>query len=93
MNDITKEVSAELAREFHREHQNCRQPGKVQYDIRVHFVFPPIPDRSMDWCATFDNYNDAPDSHHPIGYGRTPEDAVANLMEAAWDQEREDYIE
>lgn len=38
---------------------------------------PPIPDRQFDWSAVEDSY----DLGSPIGYGRTEEDAIADLKE------------
>ena len=37
----------------------------------------PIPVRSFDWEATFDDY----DLGDPIGFGRTEEEALADLMQ------------
>lgn len=39
-------------------------------------MFPPIPLRSMDWSAVTDEY----DLGHPIGWGRTEQDAMADLL-------------
>ena len=49
-------------------------------------VYPPIPIRSMDWCATTDDYDADCDqdgffSTSPIGWGRTEEEAIADLKE------------
>lgn len=38
------------------------------------------------WSAVFDNYDGAPDSHHPMGFGQTELSAVADLLEQ--DRER-----
>jgi hypothetical protein len=35
------------------------------------------------WVATFDNYDGAPDSKHPQGFGKTKAEAVADLLETA----------
>jgi len=45
------------------------------------YIYPPIPIREFDWCAVTDNYDGAEDSHCPIGYGRTEEEAIADLLE------------
>lgn len=50
---------------------------KVIYDIRLSFEHPPIPDRNFDWSATRSNY----DAGDPIGRGRTPILALADLLE------------
>ncbi len=50
--------------------------------IVTEFVFPPIPDRRFDWSAVDeDTYDGAEDSstRHQIGYGRTSEEAIADL--------------
>jgi hypothetical protein len=47
--------------------------------IKTSFVYPPIPLRDYDWCATFEG-------HEPgglIGYGRTEEAAIADLKAQA----------
>ena len=49
---------------------------------------PPIPVRSMDWSAHFDDYDaDCVDgeyvSSHPVGHGRTEAEAIADLIEQA----------
>lgn len=50
--------------------------------IRTEFVDPPIPDRRFDWSAVDDDtYDGAPDSHCPIGRGRTESEAIADLLE------------
>jgi len=50
--------------------------------IRTTYVFPPIPNRSMDWLAIDDDtYDGAPDSHCPIGYGATEQEAIDDLLE------------
>lgn len=46
----------------------------------------PIPIRQFDWSATTDNYDGAPDSHCPIGYGPTEAAAIADLNEQLEDR-------
>jgi hypothetical protein len=43
--------------------------------IEVSFVYPPIPVRSFDYCATFKGYEPG----DPIGYGPTEAEAIADL--------------
>lgn len=43
---------------------------------------PPIPIRNHDWSATLDGY----DAGDPIGWGRTREEAVADLEEQLAEQ-------
>lgn len=50
--------------------------------IRTNFEYPPIPIRDYDWSAIDDDtYDGAPDSHCPIGRGRTEAQAIADLLE------------
>jgi hypothetical protein len=46
-------------------------------------VFPPVPVRQFDWAAVFDGYE--PGEH--VGYGRTEQDAIADLVEQ-WEDDR-----
>lgn len=47
--------------------------------IITHFVYPPIPLRQFDWCATYDG--DEPDDNGNIeaGYGKTESEAIEDL--------------
>lgn len=55
--------------------------------IDTSHVFPPIPDRSHDWSAVdSDTYDcdcdqDGFFSTHPIGWGATEQEAIADLLE------------
>ena len=49
-------------------------------------IFPPIPVREMDWCATHPDYDGEGDNR--IVYGATPE-AVEDAIDG-WHQENED---
>lgn len=52
--------------------------------IVTSFVYPPIPIRSFDWSAVFDDYDGAPDAGwQPQGSGPTEEAAIADLLERA----------
>lgn len=51
--------------------------------IIVSNVYPPIPDRSHDWCAYHDNDVELPWTY---GWGATREEALTDL--ARLDQER-----
>lgn len=48
--------------------------------IRTTNIFPPIPDRRFDWCATRDN--DEPNDNGSMlqGFGRTERDAIDDLV-------------
>jgi hypothetical protein len=41
-------------------------------------VFPPVPSRSFDWCA----YYEGEEEKQSYGWGRTEEEAVADLLGA-----------
>ena len=43
-------------------------------------IAPPIPIRSMDWVAHWDDYDGAEDSNHPIGTGTSEKEAVQDLI-------------
>jgi hypothetical protein len=45
--------------------------------IKTSHIYPPIPDRRFDWSAVDD---DTYDYDQPIGYGRTEEEAIADLL-------------
>ena len=50
--------------------------------IKTNYEYPPIPIRDFDWSAVDDDtYDGAEDSHCPIGWGRTEEEAIADLMQ------------
>lgn len=44
--------------------------------INTQYRAAPIPDRDMDWMATFDGYEPG----EPIGYGATEQEAIDDLM-------------
>jgi hypothetical protein len=52
-------------------------------------IFPPIPVRHFDWCAIDEDTYDMtgvdeegqPYSNHPVGYGRSEAEAIADLKE------------
>jgi hypothetical protein len=45
--------------------------------VQTEHVLPPIPLRTHDWSAVTDNY----DLGHPIGWGRTEQEAISDLIE------------
>lgn len=50
--------------------------------IKTSHDYPPIPTRDADWSAVTDDYDWAPDGKdHPIGRGRTEQDAINDLVE------------
>lgn len=53
--------------------------GQTKPKIRTECVYPPIPLRQFDWSATFDNYEPG----CPCGWGRTEQEAIADLLEQA----------
>lgn len=50
--------------------------------VTVAWVNPPVA-LHCNYTATFENYDGAPDSptRHDIGWGTTPDEAVADLLE------------
>ena len=44
--------------------------------IVTEYVYPPIPIRAFDWCATLDGY----EPNDPIGWGATEAEAIADLQ-------------
>ncbi len=58
-------------------HGDTFQGRVLVSDIQISFIHPPIPDRNMDWQATRSGY----DEGDPIGRGRTPVVALADLLE------------
>lgn len=56
------------------------------HKIITEFVYPPIPVRSFDWSATYDDYDvdcdgDGFFSNCPVGRGATEAEAVLDLIE------------
>jgi hypothetical protein len=49
-------------------------------NISTDFIYPPIPDRRFDWCAVD---GDTYEAGCLIGYGRTEQEAIADLIEQA----------
>ena len=50
-----------------------RHDGRL---VAVVLVYPPIPIRTMDWQATFEDDEDS----GPVGHGPTAVDAVSSLL-------------
>lgn len=50
--------------------------------IKTEFVYPPIPSRQMDWCATLGDY----DLGVPYEFGPTEHQAIANLIQYLWER-------
>jgi len=57
--------------------------NRKHYRIVTSYVFPPIPDRSSDWCAYYDNLGA---DCSPYGWGATEEEAIADLNDQEDDQ-------
>jgi hypothetical protein len=51
--------------------------------IITHFEFPPGPVRNFDWSATRDGYEPGA----PIGWGRTSQEAIQDLLDIEEDEE------
>lgn len=60
-------------------------------ELVLDFIYPPIPIRQFDWQATWDN--DEPDDNGNMlcGHGRTPLDAIVDLLDST--EQDEDYRE
>ncbi len=50
---------------------------KAKPRIVTQHDYPPIPIRTMDWCAYYDGYEES----GPYGHGRTESEAIADLIE------------
>ena len=50
--------------------------------IRTNYDYPPIPNRSMDWGAWFDDY----DEGDIVGHGPTELEAIKDLLEQKEEQ-------
>jgi hypothetical protein len=58
-----------------------KKPEEAWPEIMAHYDPPPIPDRRFDWCATFEDYDGAPDAgQQAIGFGTTRDEAVKDLL-------------
>ena len=55
--------------------------SNVIRDIELSFIHPPIPDRNCDWQASRKGW----DLGDPLGHGRTPVIALADLLEKEMD--------
>lgn len=64
-------------------------PKRQSAVIHTSFDYPPIPDRGMDWTATFEDYDGAPDAkdRNLIGRGPTELSAIADLLDKERDLE------
>lgn len=49
--------------------------------IRTDFVYPPIPIRTMDWQAVYDDDEPDDDGNMASGHGATETEAVTDLIE------------
>lgn len=55
-------------------------------NIKTHHVYPPIPIRDFDWSAyDADTYGGEPGE--PLGYGKTEQEAIADLMSQVEEKE------
>lgn len=51
----------------------------MQRKINTHYEYPPIPDRSWDWIATYDDLDYDEENHNPYGHGSTEQKAIEDL--------------
>lgn len=67
------------------------------HTIITEHVYPPIPDRSMDWSAVFEDYDggnvdyDTP-SRDPIGRGPTELAAIADLLQQQLERDEPELV-
>ena len=57
--------------------------------ITTHFVYPPIPIRTMDWCAWRDNDEPNDEGQMPVGHGTTESEAILDLHMVLCDEHEE----
>jgi hypothetical protein len=75
--DCNGEGWTDVGTTFHEKRRNCDTcRGIGVRGIRVDFVFPPIPDRTSDWQATFEG-----DKEGPAGWGISEQAAVDDLKD------------
>ena len=48
--------------------------------IKTRNIYPPIPLRNFDWCAYDDETYCCPECRSPVGYGRTEQEAIDDLL-------------
>ncbi len=58
----------------------------MTHGITITYIYPPIPDRTCDFQATFDDDEPDDNGHMTCGFGRTPLQALIDLL--AWGDER-----
>lgn len=63
----------------------CLISTREELELSVYCVAPPIPWRNFDWCAIDSNTYDGQGS--PIGFGRTPIDAINELFDEIEEKE------
>jgi len=51
-------------------------------EIRIDFIYPPIPIRDFDWQATWENDEPSDDGQMLHGHGRTPLAAIVDLLDS-----------
>lgn len=77
-----EQCEAEVAR-LERKMQEEKASWRLTPDgqkIVTEFWMKPIPMREFDWTAITDNYDGA-DPPDPVGYGRTEDEAIADLLD------------
>lgn len=62
--------------------------------VVCHFIYPPIPMRQFDWCATYEDEEPDDAGNMDKGYGPTEQEAIADLLtnfprDAARERDRE----
>ena len=71
------------SRDFFRRGMSATFPELDLYEpIEIEFVYPPIPERCFDYRATREGYEPG----DKMGYGRTPFEAINDLIEQECEQ-------
>lgn len=60
---------------------------RVDREIVITYVYPPIPWRNFDYQATWDGDEPDDDGWMLHGHGRTPLEAIVNLLDGTEDYE------
>lgn len=65
----------------------------TSHTIHTKYDPPPVPFRGSDWTAIFDDYDGAPDSNYPIGFGATEAEAILDLLDKDDEEEIEAIVD
>ena len=54
---------------------------EMEQKFTVHYVYPPIPTRAFDYCATYDGDEPNDNGNMATGWGKTKDEAIADLLD------------